>query len=76
MMDEPGIDPAAHAQALAGLRRINGVSHTARRMAEPIAEMARARGWPAFRCSTSPAAGVRCRSAWLGNCDGRGSRCI
>ncbi|HEX4124033.1 MAG TPA: methyltransferase domain-containing protein [Tepidisphaeraceae bacterium] len=42
IMDDPGIDPSAHAQALAGLRRINRVSHTARRMADPIWECARA----------------------------------
>jgi 2-polyprenyl-3-methyl-5-hydroxy-6-metoxy-1,4-benzoquinol methylase len=44
IMDEPGIDPAAHLEALAGLRRINRVSHTAQRMAGPIARLAESLG--------------------------------
>jgi 2-polyprenyl-3-methyl-5-hydroxy-6-metoxy-1,4-benzoquinol methylase len=40
IMDEPGIDPGAHVRALAGLRRINRVSHTAERMSQPIWRLA------------------------------------
>jgi 2-polyprenyl-3-methyl-5-hydroxy-6-metoxy-1,4-benzoquinol methylase len=42
IMDEPGIDPAAHVEALAGLRRINRASHTVERMARPIWQFAQA----------------------------------
>jgi 2-polyprenyl-3-methyl-5-hydroxy-6-metoxy-1,4-benzoquinol methylase len=41
-MDDPGIDPAAHRQALTGLARINRVSGSARVLWPPIARLARA----------------------------------
>jgi 2-polyprenyl-3-methyl-5-hydroxy-6-metoxy-1,4-benzoquinol methylase len=40
-MDEPTIDAAAHAQALAGLRRINTASKASEAMAAPIIHVAR-----------------------------------
>ena len=41
LMDVPGLDPAAHAAALAGLRRINAWSGTVRQMARPLLAVAR-----------------------------------
>src|SRR5579872_4938956 len=41
IMDGPDVDPAAHAEALAGLRRINAASKAAARMARPIIQLAR-----------------------------------
>jgi len=41
IMDGPDVEPSVHAMALAGLRRINAVSHAARRMARPIIQTAR-----------------------------------
>ncbi|MDM7952104.1 MAG: methyltransferase domain-containing protein [Cyanobium sp. CZS 25K] len=42
-MDEPGIDAAAHAQALEGLRRINGISGAVGSLFAPIRSLARER---------------------------------
>lgn len=44
LMDEPGLDPAQHAQALAGLRRINWFSRTVSSVWRPIERIARQRG--------------------------------
>jgi 2-polyprenyl-3-methyl-5-hydroxy-6-metoxy-1,4-benzoquinol methylase len=44
IMDSPGIAEADHVQALAGLRRINQASGTAKHMAAPIVAMARRDG--------------------------------
>ncbi|MFZ0407273.1 MAG: methyltransferase domain-containing protein [Cyanobium sp.] len=40
-MDQPGIDPAAHAQALEGLRRINAISGAVGSLWAPIQSLAR-----------------------------------
>src|SRR5450759_3504420 len=40
-MDAPALDPAAHHAALAGLGRINRLSHTARGFLGPIVALAR-----------------------------------
>jgi 2-polyprenyl-3-methyl-5-hydroxy-6-metoxy-1,4-benzoquinol methylase len=48
-MDQPGIDPDSHRHALAGLRRINRFSATARQIAAPIAAMARRNGLKKLR---------------------------
>ncbi|MCP9850535.1 methyltransferase domain-containing protein [Cyanobium sp. Morenito 9A2] len=40
-MDEPGIDPLAHAEALGGLERINGISFAAHSLFAPIRDLAR-----------------------------------
>jgi SAM-dependent methyltransferase len=42
LMDQPGLDPELHAQALVGLRRINAVSRSAACLFEPIRALARA----------------------------------
>ena len=42
-MDQPGLDPGAHARALAGLRRINWISRTASHVWRPIERIARER---------------------------------
>jgi SAM-dependent methyltransferase len=42
LMDQPGLDPELHAQALAGLRRINAISRSAACLFEPIRALARA----------------------------------
>ncbi len=44
VMDQPGLDPAEHARALAGLRRINGISGLAGSLLKPIEALARRRG--------------------------------
>jgi 2-polyprenyl-3-methyl-5-hydroxy-6-metoxy-1,4-benzoquinol methylase len=41
IMDGPNVEPSAHAEALAGLRRINAASKAAARMSIPIIRMAR-----------------------------------
>ncbi|WP_216902911.1 methyltransferase domain-containing protein [Synechococcus sp. CCY 9618] len=43
MMDQPGIDPVAHAEALAGLRRINAISGAVGSLFGPIDVLARER---------------------------------
>ena len=43
MMDEPGLDAAAHEKALAGLRRLNAAARAATGLARPIWEIARKR---------------------------------
>ncbi len=43
-MDQPGIDPAVHAQALEGLRRINAFSAAVGSLWAPIRSLARERG--------------------------------
>ena len=43
VMDQPGLDPAEHARALAGLRRINGISGLAGSLLAPIEALARRR---------------------------------
>ena len=43
VMDQPGLDPAEHARALAGLRRINGISGLAGSLLAPIELLARRR---------------------------------
>lgn len=40
-MDQPGLDPKEHARALAGLRRINGISGHAASLLAPIETLAR-----------------------------------
>lgn len=40
LMDQPGLDPELHAQALVGLRRINAVSRSAACLFEPIRALA------------------------------------
>ena len=42
LMDQPGLDPELHAQALVGLRRINAVSRSAACLFDPIRALARA----------------------------------
>jgi len=42
LMDQPGLDPELHAEALVGLRRINAVSRSAACLFEPIRALARA----------------------------------
>src|SRR5579885_561917 len=42
VMDQPGLDPAAHRRALDGLARLTAVSGAVRRLWDPIAELARA----------------------------------
>ncbi len=42
LMDSPRIAQADHLRALAGLKRINGISGVARQMARPILDLARA----------------------------------
>jgi 2-polyprenyl-3-methyl-5-hydroxy-6-metoxy-1,4-benzoquinol methylase len=44
VMDQPGLDPHEHARALAGLRRINGISGLAGSLLAPIQALARRRG--------------------------------
>ena len=44
VMDQPGLDPAEHARALAGLRRINSISGLAGSLLAPIEALARRRG--------------------------------
>jgi 2-polyprenyl-3-methyl-5-hydroxy-6-metoxy-1,4-benzoquinol methylase len=44
VMDQPGLDPAEHARALAGLRRINGISGLTGSLLAPIEALARRRG--------------------------------
>ena len=44
VMDQPGLDPAEHARALAGLRRINRISGLAASLLKPIEALARRRG--------------------------------
>ncbi len=47
VMDQPGIDPGEHAQALAGLRRINALSRCSASLFAPIRQLAeRQRGTP------------------------------
>lgn len=41
VMDQPGLDPAEHERALAGLRRINGLSRCAAGLFKPIEALAR-----------------------------------
>jgi 2-polyprenyl-3-methyl-5-hydroxy-6-metoxy-1,4-benzoquinol methylase len=41
IMDRPDVEPVAHAQALAGLRRINSASNAAAHMAQPLIEFSR-----------------------------------
>lgn len=41
IMDQPGLDPVRHAQALRGLRRINGLSGTARRFWPELEKLSR-----------------------------------
>jgi 2-polyprenyl-3-methyl-5-hydroxy-6-metoxy-1,4-benzoquinol methylase len=41
LMDQPGLDPELHAQALVGLRRINAVSFSAASLFAPIRALAR-----------------------------------
>jgi len=41
LMDQPGLDPELHAEALVGLRRINAVSRSAACLFEPIRALAR-----------------------------------
>jgi 2-polyprenyl-3-methyl-5-hydroxy-6-metoxy-1,4-benzoquinol methylase len=43
VMDQPGLDPAEHARALAGLRRINRISGLAGSLLAPIEALARRR---------------------------------
>ncbi len=45
-MDDPELDPVLHAQALAGLRRINRFSRTAAALWKPMEAFARARAQP------------------------------
>jgi len=45
-MDQPGIDPGAHSQALQGLRRINAFSGAVGSLFAPIRSLARERGLP------------------------------
>ena len=40
-MDQPGLDPKEHARALAGLRRINGISGLAASLLAPIEMLAK-----------------------------------
>ena len=40
LMDQPGLDPHLHAQALGGLRRVNRFSATASQLWKPIEELA------------------------------------
>ena len=40
LMDQPGLDPAFHVEALRGLQRINAVSRGATILWSPIAELA------------------------------------
>lgn len=40
-MDQPGLDPAEHERALAGLRRINAISRCSASLLAPIRELAR-----------------------------------
>jgi 2-polyprenyl-3-methyl-5-hydroxy-6-metoxy-1,4-benzoquinol methylase len=49
VMDQPGLDPAEHARALAGLRRINRISGLAASLLAPIAALARRQGGPPLR---------------------------
>jgi 2-polyprenyl-3-methyl-5-hydroxy-6-metoxy-1,4-benzoquinol methylase len=44
VMDQPGLDPAEHARALAGLRRINGISGLTGSLLAPIEALARRQG--------------------------------
>ncbi len=44
IMDGPGLDPAAHQAALAGLRRINRTSGTAAHLLAPLLKLAREEG--------------------------------
>jgi hypothetical protein len=41
LMDQPGLDPELHAQALVGLRRINAVIFSAASLFAPIRALAR-----------------------------------
>ncbi len=43
LMDQPGLDPAEHQRALAGLRRINAISRCSASLFAPIRELAAAR---------------------------------
>lgn len=49
LMDQPGLEPAAHLQALAGLRRINWWSRTARQVGQRIEGIARRRDLESVR---------------------------
>ena len=48
-MDQPGLDPAAHTQALEGLRRINALSGAVGSLLAPIRSLARERNGQALR---------------------------
>lgn len=49
LMDQPGLEPAAHLQALAGLRRINWWSRTAQQVGKRIEGIARRRNLESVR---------------------------